>query len=174
MAKKPSKKPSEMSSVELWRVVIMRFIITGIMMVGIPLMAAGRFNWWEAWAYGLLTTAVIVLGRSLLLIREPETIIERMEAGEKDDAKSWDKVLVLLVAVYIPMIAWVVAGLDERFGWSSDMSTTVKLAALVVYLAGSLFSTWATFANRLRCDHRLVYLPHIPGRSDLAGRTARL
>ena len=153
MAKKPSKKPSEMSSSELWQVMIMRFVVTGVMMIGIPLLAAGRFNWREAWAYGLMTTFVMVAGRSLLLIREPETIIERMEAGTKDDAKPWDKVLVPLVAVYVPMIAWLVAGLDERFGWSADMSITIKLAALAVYLAGSLFSTWATFANRFFSSH---------------------
>ena len=153
MARKPPKKPSEMSSAELWQVMVMRFIITGVMMIGIPLLAAGRFNWCEAWVYGLLTIAVMVFGRSLLFIREPETIIERMEAGAKDDAKSWDKVLVPLVAIYIPMISWLVAGLDERFSWSAEMPISLKLAGLAIYLAGSLFSTWATFANRFFSSH---------------------
>jgi len=153
MPDKKSTESNKMDTAALWRVVIIRFMITTVMMLGVLFLSAGRFDWWEGWVYGVSTAAFIIIGRSLLLLKDPDIIRERMEAGAKDDAKPWDKKIVPFIAVYGPMIVWVVAGLDKRFGWSPDTSNTIQIAAFVIYLVGSLFATWATFANRFFSSH---------------------
>jgi len=51
-----------------------------------------------------------------------------------------------IVAIYGPILMWLVAGLDKRWGGSPLLS--LELAAFVVVIAGYLFSTWALMINR--------------------------
>ena len=51
-------------------------------------------------------------------------------------------------ALYGPLISWIVAGLDVRFGWSPDLPDWIQITALVVLQIGSLLGTWAMFSNR--------------------------
>jgi protein-S-isoprenylcysteine O-methyltransferase Ste14 len=42
----------------------------------------------------------------------------------------------------------IVAGLDQRFGWSTPLPPTVQAGALVVALLASLWTIWAMTANQ--------------------------
>ena len=42
----------------------------------------------------------------------------------------------------------IVAGLDERFGWSPQISVTLRLVALAIMVLGYIVSTWAMAVNR--------------------------
>jgi protein-S-isoprenylcysteine O-methyltransferase Ste14 len=42
----------------------------------------------------------------------------------------------------------IVAGLDVRFGWSPELALAIRLAALVLWLQGDVFSKWAAVSNR--------------------------
>lgn len=149
--KKPDFKDMDKSTI--LRIVIIRFIFTIIIMMAVLFLSAGRLDWWEGWAYGGLTLVVLIISRTVMFKKDPEMIIERMAAGKEENVKSWDKILVPLIAVYAPIITWVVAGLDERFGWSPDIEDRVQIAALLINFAASIFSTWATFANRFFSSH---------------------
>ena len=47
-----------------------------------------------------------------------------------------------------PFISWIVAGLDQRFGWSPDLPDWIQIAALILIQLGSLLGTWAMVVNR--------------------------
>jgi len=130
-----------------WRAVI-RFLFTMLLIPGVLFIAAGRLQWWEGWAYTGMTLVVLVLSRSLILIKSPDVARERAEAGQREDVKAWDKFLVPATAIYGPLASWIVAGLDERFGWTPDLPDHIQIFALCAIFLGSMIGTWAMLVNR--------------------------
>ena len=143
----------DMDKSEIIRIVILRFIFTIILMLAVLFLSAGRLDWWEGWVYAGFTLVVLIVSRVVMLISNPDMIIERMAAGQEDNVKPWDKIIVPIIALYLPLITWIVAGLDARFGWSPDLPDGIQITALLVNFAASMFSTWATFANRFFSSH---------------------
>jgi len=124
-----------------------------IVMLAVLFLAAGRLNWWEAWVYVGQALLVLIVSRVVMILKNPDTAMERARAAQIENVKTWDKVLMPLTAIYLPIISWVVAGLDERFGWSPDLPDFVQIVALVLMFLGSMFSTWAMLANRFFSSH---------------------
>jgi protein-S-isoprenylcysteine O-methyltransferase Ste14 len=135
-----------------WRAVI-RFLITTIFMLGVLFLSAGRLQWWEGWAYTGMTLFVLVSSRALMLLKNPDMARERAEAGQKEDVKAWDKTIVPLVAIYGPLVSWIVVGLDERFSWTPDLPDYIQIVALCVIFLGSMIATWAMVVNRFFSSH---------------------
>ena len=151
--KKTPQLEKKDNSVIDWKKIIARFVFIILLMIGILFLSAGRMDWWEGWAYVVLTLIVLLVSRLVLIIKFPEVANERMDAGKKENVKSWDKILVPVIAIYMPMVSWVIAGLDARFGWSPNLPDGIQWAALGVNFAASMFSTWAMFANRFFSSH---------------------
>ena len=117
-------------------------------MLGVLFIAAGRLQWWEGWAYTGMTLLVLLLSRSLILLKSPDLARERAEAGQREDIKAWDKILLPAIAIYAPLVSWIVAGLDERFGWTPDLPDYIQIIALFMIFLGSMIGTWAMLVNR--------------------------
>ncbi len=143
---------NSVTSVISWKTVI-RFIFTTLFMLSILFLAAGRLDWWEAWAYAANAMIVLISSRALLILKNPDLAQERLEAGQKENVKPWDKILMPLTAIYLPLISWVVAGLDDRFGWSPDLPDTIQVIALAVISLGGTIGTWAMITNRFFSSH---------------------
>jgi protein-S-isoprenylcysteine O-methyltransferase Ste14 len=122
-------------------------------MLAVFFLSAGSLAWWEAWVYAIVTMVILIGSRLLMMVKDPEMIEERIEANQQENVKSWDKVLVPLTGGFIPMIAWIVAGLDYRFGLSPEMPFGFQIIALVIYVIANLFGTWAMLANRFFSSH---------------------
>jgi protein-S-isoprenylcysteine O-methyltransferase Ste14 len=88
-----------------------------------------------------------------MLRKSPDLALERAEAGGREGVKGWDKILLPIVAIYGPLVSWIVAGLDARFGWSPDLPNEIQWAALAVIALGSLIGTWAMLTNRFFSSH---------------------
>ena len=132
---------------------IVRLVLLLVMMLLVLFLAAGKLDWWEGWAYTGQALFVLVFSRAVLLVKNPDTALERAEAGKREDVQPLDKLLVLLTAIYLPLSSWVIAGLDVRFGWSPDLPDPVQIIALAIILAGSLLGTWAMLENRFFSSH---------------------
>lgn len=113
----------------------------------ILLTAAGSLDWPAAWFYAGLTVGMTAISRLLIWRRNPDLLRERAQSLEKADTKSWDRNLVILIAIVIPLFLVLVAGLDHCNGWSNPVSPAVQIAAAVVMVLGYLFSTWAMVEN---------------------------
>ena len=135
-----------------WLAVIRLLILTGLML-GILFLSAGTWHWWEGWAYTGMALFVLILSRAFILIKYPDTARERAEAGHKEDVKAWDKIIVPIIAVYGPMISWIIAGLDKRFNWPPDLPNTIQWMALFVLFLGNMIATWAMMVNRFFSSH---------------------
>jgi len=131
----------------LWKGAL-RLVLIAPIMLGVLLLSAGRWDWWEAWAYSGLGLVVLIGSRTVVIKKYPDLALERSQAPDKDNVKAWDKFLMPLTALVAPSLAWVVAGLDQRFGWSPNLPDWIQIIALVIIQAGSLIGTWAMIVNR--------------------------
>jgi protein-S-isoprenylcysteine O-methyltransferase Ste14 len=107
--------------------------------------SAGRLDWVMGWVYLGVFLAFDVATALVLLPRSPELLVERNRIQE--GTKGWDQVLVRLAALYLPMAAWIVSGLDDRFDWSVQMPLTLHIVALVVVVLGYAMVVWAMASN---------------------------
>jgi protein-S-isoprenylcysteine O-methyltransferase Ste14 len=146
-----SSKPPVTTGIP-WQAVI-RFLITAIFALAVLFLSAGHLQWWEGWAYTGMTLLVLMLSRSLILLKNPDMARERAEAGQKKDVKAWDKIIVPLIAVYGPLVSWIIAGLDERFSWTPDLPDYIQIIALGVMFLGNMIATWAMVVNRFFSSH---------------------
>jgi protein-S-isoprenylcysteine O-methyltransferase Ste14 len=99
-----------------------------------------------AWVYIGLSLGMIAVLALILVSRSPDLIAERGQI--KADAKGWDKVLATLAGLVGPLVTLLVAGLDKRFGWSSQIALAAQLAALVFTALGYGLLIWAMASNR--------------------------
>ncbi len=128
--------------------VIVRFVALVLVLSAVLFITAGTLNWPMGWVY-VGVTLVITAGSRVLMFRiNPELIMERAGYAEKQDAKQWDKALMPVIALYGPLAILIVAGLNRRFGWAPPIALWTQIAAMILLILGSIFSTWAILVNR--------------------------
>src|SRR5512138_697620 len=113
----------------------------------IPMIISGRWDWWEAWTYGILSGLVFVASRLLIARRHPDLLAERSRFLEARDTKPWDKILAPLLGLGAILIL-VVAGLDAFYGWSRAFPLPAKIIAILGIALGYALSSWALIENR--------------------------
>ncbi len=129
--------------------VIARVLIVMLIPLVILFAAAGRLDWVAGWAFVLTTVGFTLFTRLTVLLRHPELARERARGfSDREGVQSWDRRIAPWAALYLPFMMLLVAGLDERYGWSPAVAGWLQVAALAVVLAGYLLAHWATIANR--------------------------
>jgi protein-S-isoprenylcysteine O-methyltransferase Ste14 len=128
--------------------VILQLLVFIVLVPFLPIIIAWKWNWWQAWAYGLIGVLGFIISRILVNMRHPDLIAERAKFMQHKDTKPWDNVLARLVGLGGALIP-LAAGLDMKYGWSqTDYSLPVELVALVFILIGYVIGTWALLENR--------------------------
>jgi protein-S-isoprenylcysteine O-methyltransferase Ste14 len=108
--------------------------------------SAGTLRWRAGWIYFGLYAAAQIATALVLIPRNPELLTERSKL--QPGAKAWDKALLATGVVLGPMMTWVMAGLDRRFGWSADVPPALYAAAVALSIGGNALVIWAMDANR--------------------------
>jgi protein-S-isoprenylcysteine O-methyltransferase Ste14 len=133
-------------------VVIARYVLQHGLFMLVPVaslfMASGRLDWVMAWVYIGVHLAGLVVNALVLIPANPALVVDRAESRGKRDL---DRVLAGIMALYGPVSICIVAGLDERFGWSARVTgipPALLITALAVTVLGSLLTTWAMASNR--------------------------
>jgi protein-S-isoprenylcysteine O-methyltransferase Ste14 len=106
--------------------------------------SAGRMDWWAAWAAIAVWVAFFAATDILLMRYNPELIVERLHPPK--DAKSWDKTIMSIFRL-MTLLRYVLAGLDQRYGWTAGFPLAAQLAGLVVCLLSYALLVWAMISN---------------------------
>jgi protein-S-isoprenylcysteine O-methyltransferase Ste14 len=114
----------------------------------VPLLVAWRWTWWQAWLSAGLAILASAVSRALALRRNPDLAAERAQSTGAEGTKSWDRLIVPVIALLGPVVSYIVAGLDQRFGWSPDLPVAVNLVSAGVIVLGYALGTWAMVENR--------------------------
>lgn len=109
-------------------------------------LSAGRLDWPLAWVYlGVFFTGLLFNG-VYLARRNPALLKERSELRPRQGVEKWDVVISTLVRIAM-LVAFVVCGLDRRYGWSGIVSLAVQLLALGFAVLGGTLVMWALASN---------------------------
>ncbi len=111
---------------------------------GILFVASGRLDWRAAWVYIGFYVAIILIN-AVLLRNAPETIAERAEGGE--NWKAWDKVVGGFFGLMYFIGILLVAGLDQRFGWTGPLPVWVQWVGGIMFFGGGGLFSWAMVTN---------------------------
>lgn len=127
---------------------IVRFAIRetmGILLMGVALFwSAGRIDWWPAWAL-LAVMLVWVSATAVVILRfNPDLLAERL--GPRKGGKRWDTAIMSIVGLS-GLARLIVAGLDQRYGWTGDFPLTAQIVALILCASGYALVVWATASN---------------------------
>lgn len=114
-------------------------------MAAVLFAGAGTWDWPAAWWFVIVMTA-LSLGGGLWLIRtDPGLFEERMRPLIQDGQPPADRLFMVLICGL--MLLWLlIAALDRRFLWSA-MPQTVRIAGVVLTLAGFALSFWVLREN---------------------------
>jgi protein-S-isoprenylcysteine O-methyltransferase Ste14 len=127
---------------------IARYVIRetmGIVVMGVALFwSAGRLDWWPAWAAIAVMAAWITATAFVILRFNPDLLAERL--GPRQGAKPWDTAIMSILGL-AQLARYIVAGLDQRDGWTGGFPLAAQIAALAVCALGYALVVWATAAN---------------------------
>jgi protein-S-isoprenylcysteine O-methyltransferase Ste14 len=128
---------------------IRRYLLKGLaaklVMVAVLFISAGRLDWVMGWLLFAVYATWDVVVALLLIPRSPGMIAER--SGIRPGTKKWDIALTSIAASLLPMIAWLVAGLDVRFQWTPSFPVPLQIGGLIVVVLGFALVTWAMASN---------------------------
>ena len=107
--------------------------------------SAGRIDWWAAWA-ALAVMGAWITATAIIIFRfNPALLAERL--GPRKGAKPWDSAIVSTLGL-VTLIRYIVAGLDQRHGWTGGLPVVAQIAALAVCALGyDLLFVWAIASN---------------------------
>jgi protein-S-isoprenylcysteine O-methyltransferase Ste14 len=117
----------------------------GVVIMGVALFwSAGRIDWWPAWALIAVMLGWITATGIVILRINPDLLADRL--GPRKGGKSWDLTIMSIIGV-TTLVRLIVAGLDQRYGWTSGIPFAAQVAALVVSVLGYALVVWATASN---------------------------
>lgn len=127
---------------------VARYIIRetmGLVGMGAALFwSAGRLDWWAGWA-ALAVMLVWTIATAWIIFRHrPDLLAERL--GPRKGAKSWDITIMSLLGL-VQLVRYIVAGLDNRYGWSDGFPLGAQIAGLLACALGYGLVIWATASN---------------------------
>lgn len=107
--------------------------------------SAGRLDWWPAWA-SLAVMAFWTAANAFIVLRHnPALLAERL--GPRQGEKRWDAAIVPLMGL-VTLARYILAGLDQRHGWTGGLPMAAQLVALALCALGyDVLFVWAIAAN---------------------------
>jgi protein-S-isoprenylcysteine O-methyltransferase Ste14 len=127
---------------------VLRFSIVLAAALVVLFLTAGTWNNWQAWAYLFVLFVPLLSGYCYFLKTDPQFLATRLDnreqVGEQKQLIRWSGPLFVA--------AFLLPGLDHRFGWSHRLHLTVplwlSLLSLALSLAGMLLVLWVMNVNR--------------------------
>jgi protein-S-isoprenylcysteine O-methyltransferase Ste14 len=126
----------------------LRFAAFTLLLPAILFIAAGHLNWVWAWVYAGIVVFFTLVSRIAVIRTNPDLITERAQSFDREDVRGWDRLILFFLLLVGPLSMMIVAGLDERFGWSPQISVALRLIALAIMVLGYMVGTWAMAVNR--------------------------
>lgn len=109
--------------------------------------AAGQVHWEWGWLLMGILAAFLAAHPLILMPINPDLLVERGRGLRAEGTKGWDRWLAAFAAGVFPMLSWVVAGLDLRFGWSRGLPVVAHIAGAGGVTLGLGLFLWAMAAN---------------------------
>ena len=109
-------------------------VISGVLLMGILLfIPAGSFSYWNGWLLMAVLFVPMIIAGFVMMKKSPKLLQKRLNAKEEQSEQK----TVIVLSGHMFLAAFVVAGLNFRFGWIV-LPNWVAYAATAVFLLGYL------------------------------------
>jgi len=119
----------------LLRRVLLRFLGGGLVLAAVLFGTAGTLAYWQAWLYLVPLFSAVTLALVYGIRTDPALLERRIRSREARVAQR----KIISAATLILLLAFILPGLDFRFGWSDVPLVVVALADGMVLLGYGLF-----------------------------------
>ena len=106
--------------------------------------SAGRMDWWAGWAAIAVWLAWFAATDILILRFNPDLMAERLAPPK--GAKTWDRAILSIFRL-TTLVRYILAGLDQRYGWTGGFPLAAQIAALTVCVLSYALLAWAMVSN---------------------------
>jgi protein-S-isoprenylcysteine O-methyltransferase Ste14 len=106
--------------------------------------SAGRIDWWAAWAVLSIWLVWFIATDVLILRFNPDLMAERLAPPK--GAKTWDRAILSILRL-TQLARYILAGLDQRYGWTGSFPISAQIAALFVGVLSQALWAWAMISN---------------------------
>lgn len=119
--------------------------MSGVAAAGVAMLwSAGRVDWWAAWAV-IGVWLLWYLAEDFIIFRfNPGLMLERMSPPK--ESKNWDKTILSVVRL-LQLARYILAGLDQRYGWTDGFPPAAQVLALAVCVLSTALFAWAMYSN---------------------------
>ena len=131
-----------LSNSSLTRLVLSRYLMAFFALAAMFFLSAGTLAYWEAWLYLAILFIPMAFVMVYLLKNDPQLLERRMHMREREKAQ---KRIISFSWLWF-LLAFLLPGLDHRFGWS-DVPVGVVLLAAGLVLLGYGLVFWVFRAN---------------------------
>ena len=125
---------TQISQSEVLKLVGSRLIMGIPALFLILFLPAGTFSYWEAWIYLAILLIPMLVVMAYFLKKTPEFLVRRMKLKEKEGEQ---KIIVKLALIPF-LLAFILPGIDKRFGWS-NVPVFIIVAADILVCIGYIF-----------------------------------
>ena len=110
-------------------------------------LSAGTINWVWGWVLIGLLAAFLLAHPFILVPRNPDLLVERGKGINVEGIKNWDRWVAPMAAGVMPLISWILAGLDVRFGWTGSIAVAWHILGMSGMAIGFGIFLWALANN---------------------------
>jgi protein-S-isoprenylcysteine O-methyltransferase Ste14 len=110
------------------------------------ILTSGKWNWFWGWLYMILLTLAMATHVLVLVPLNPALLADRAGGLRQPGTKRWDIWLTMIASLAFTSIM-IVAGLDQRWGWTGIISTGWHLAGILLFVIWWIFFLWAMASN---------------------------
>lgn len=135
--RKPAVRPKALLGFALYLLLPMALFI-----------AAGDFTWAAGWVYVFSGIGAALVSRLLALKKFPDLLEERSRYRESEGVQAGDRRLVAFLTMIGPLLTYLVAGFNHRFGWLPAIPSWLQATGWVLLAGAYLLAIWAMLSNR--------------------------
>ena len=122
------------TSPRLIGMVLNRMILGFVVLAAVFFLPAGSFSYWQAWAYLAVLFIPLCFVMVYFVRNHPELLERRMRYHEREKEQQ----LIVKFSIISFAIAYILPGLDYRFGWS-QVPVWLVWISLVIVLVSYIF-----------------------------------
>jgi len=122
---------------------ILRFFIGMVVYGALLFIPAGSLRFWQGWVYILTSFVSALFAFAYFYRHDPELIERRLQM--KEEVREQKRIMAFVYITWL--IAFVLPGLDHRFGWS-HLPLWVTVFSQAVVFGGYAMTFWVVKVNR--------------------------
>ncbi|MBQ6139415.1 MAG: isoprenylcysteine carboxylmethyltransferase family protein [Methanobrevibacter sp.] len=115
---------------------IIKFIIGLIIICALLFIPAGTLDYPNGWLFIALLFIPMFIAGIIMLFKSPDLLRRRLNAKEEEDEQK----TVILISGIIFLIAFILAGLNFRFGWFKLPTVVIIIASVIFLIAYIMYS----------------------------------